>query len=135
MRIVLYSAAAVGALLPLPALAQESETSRMAEEMSDPARQEQLADMAEAMADVLLSMPAAPLLRAAATVAGEDPEDIDPDLRVGDVVGPEAAEAPREFAHRLPQMMGAMAALAATFEDMVPLMRERMREALPPEHE
>ena len=135
MRIVLYSAAAVGALLPLPALAQESETSRMAEEMSDPVRQEQLADMAETMADVLLSMPAAPLLRAAATVAGEDPEDIDPDLRVGDVVGPEAAAAPREFAHRLPQMMGAMAALAATFEDMVPLMRERMREALPPEHE
>jgi hypothetical protein len=135
MRILFSSVAGVCALLPLPALAQDSETSRMAEDLSDPARQEQLADMAETMADVLLAMPAAPLLRAAATVAGEDPEDIDPDLRVGDLVGPEAAEAPREFAHRLPQMMGAMAALAATFEDMVPLMRERMREALPPEHE
>ena len=135
MRILLPSAAGVCALLPLPALAQDSETSRMAEELSDPVRQEQLADMAETMADVLLAMPAAPLLRAAATVAGEDPEGIDPDVRVGDLVGPEAAEAPREFAHRLPQMMGAMAALAATFEDMVPLMRERVREALPPEHE
>jgi hypothetical protein len=103
--------------------------------LSDPARQEQLAVMAETVADVLLSMPAAPMLRAAATVAGEDPEDIDPDLRVGDLVGPEAADAPREFAHRLPQMMGAMAALAATLEDMVPLMRERMRDALPPDYE
>jgi hypothetical protein len=135
MRIVLSTAAAACALLPLPALAEESETSRMAEEMSDPVRQEQLAAMAETMADVLLEMPAAPLLRAAATMAGEDPEDIDPDVRVGDLVGPEAAEAPREFAHRLPQMMGAMAAVAATLEDIAPLMRERMREALPPDHE
>ena len=134
MRIVL-PAVAVCMLLPVPALAQDSETGRMAEELSDPARQEQLAVMAETVADVLLSMPAAPMLRAAATVAGEDPEDIDPDLRVGDLVGPEAADAPREFAHRLPQMMGAMAALAATLEDMVPLVRERMRDALPPDYE
>ncbi len=135
MRIVLPAAAAACMLLPVPALAEDSETGRMAEELSDPARQEQLAVMAETVADVLLSMPAAPMLRAAATVAGEDPEDIDPDLRVGDLVGPEAADAPREFAHRLPQMMGAMAALAATLEDMVPLMRERMRDALPPDYE
>jgi hypothetical protein len=135
MRIVLPAVAAACVLLPVPALAEDSEAGRMAEELSDPARQEQLAVMAETVADVLLSMPAAPMLRAAATVAGEDPEDIDPDLRVGDLVGPEAADAPREFAHRLPQMMGAMAVLAATLEDMVPLMRERMRDALPPDYE
>ena len=135
MRLILPAVAAACMRLPVPALAQESETGRMAEELSDPARQEQFAVMAETVADVLLSMPAAPMLRAAATVAGEDPEDIDPDLRVGDLVGPEAADAPREFAHRLPQMMGAMAALAATLEDMVPLMRERMRDALPPDYE
>jgi hypothetical protein len=135
MRIVLPAVAAACVLLPVPALAEDSEAGRMAEELSDPARQEQLAVMAETVADVLLSMPAAPMLRAAATIAGEDAEDIDPDLRVGDLVGPEAADAPREFAHRLPQMMGAMAALAATLEDMVPLMRERMRDALPPDYE
>ena len=71
----------------------------------------------------------------AATVAGHDPDYIDPDLRVGDLVGPEAAEAPREFAHRLPQMMGAMAAMAAALEGMIPEVRERMREALPPDYE
>jgi len=123
MRIVLPAVAAACALLPVPALAEDGETGRMAEEFSDPARQEQLAEIAETMADALLSMPAAPMLRAAATVAGEDPEYIDPDLRVGDLVGPEAADAPREFAHRLPQMMGALATMAATMEAMLPELR------------
>ena len=135
MRIALPAVAAACVLLPISALAQERETGRMAEELADPARQEQIALMAETMAEVLLAMPAAPLLRAAATVAGEDPEEIDPDVSVGDLVGPDLADAPREFDHRLPQMMGAMAVLAATLEDLAPLMRERMREALPPDYE
>ena len=135
MRLVFAAAAAAGLVLPLPALAQDGEAARMAEEMSDPVRQEQLADMAEAVTDAVLSLPAAPMLRAAATVAGHDPDYIDPDLRVGDLVGPEAAEAPREFAHRLPQMMGAMAAMAAALEGMIPEVRERMRAALPPDDE
>ena len=135
MRIVLPIVATALALLPVPALAQESETGRMAEELSDPAKQEQFAVMAEAMAEVLLAMPAAPLLRAAKTMAGEDPEEIDPDLTVGELAGPEAAEAPRELARRLPQMMGAMTILAAALEDLAPLMRERMREALPADYE
>ena len=95
----------------------------MAEELTDPVRQEQMAAAAEAVTAALLDMPAAPLLRAAKTMAGENPEYVDPDLRVGDLVGPEAADAPREFARRLPQMMGAMATLAATMEAMLPELR------------
>ena len=35
------------------------------------------------------------------------------------------------FAHRLPQMMSALAIMAAAFEDMAPLLRERLEQALP----
>lgn len=122
MRVVLPVLLAA-ALAPLPALAAEGDAERLAEELIDPARQEQLAATAEVMAEAVLAMPAGPLLRAAETVAGRDPEGVDPDLTVRDLVGPEAAEAPREMARRLPAMMGAMATLAVTLEALLPELR------------
>jgi hypothetical protein len=123
MRIVLPAVVLAGALAPLPALAAPGNAARVAEELSDPIVQEQMASVAEAATTAVLDMPVGPLMRAAKTIAGEDPDYVDPDLRVGDVVGPEAADAPREFAHRLPQMMGALAAAAATMEAMLPELR------------
>jgi hypothetical protein len=130
MRHPTLLAAAAIALLPVPALAEpdegeiyEGEISSAARELADPVRQEQLGAMAGAVMEAMLEMPAAPLLRAAAQVAGENPEAIHPDTRLADLAGPEAADAPREVAERLPQMMGAMAALAVAFEDMLPHMR------------
>jgi len=123
MRIVLPAFALAGALSPVPALAAPGEATRVAEELNDPVRQEQIAARAEAVTTAVLDIPAGPLLRAAKTIAGEDPDYIDPDLRVGDLVGPEAADAPYEFAHRLPEMMGALAAATATLEAMLPELR------------
>jgi len=123
MRIVLPALAAFGVLAPLPALAAPRDAARVAEELNDPVRQEQMAAAAEAVTTAVLDMPAAPLLRAAKTVAGENPDYVDPDLRVGDLVDPETAGAPYEFAHRLPRMMGALAGAAATIETMLPELR------------
>ena len=123
MRIVLPTLVFARALAPVPVLAAPADAARVAEELNDPVRQEQLATAAEAMTTAVLDMPAAPLLRAAKTIAGEDPDYVDPDLRVGDLVDPETADAPYEFAHRLPQMMGALATAAATLELMLPELR------------
>ena len=123
MRIVLPALAMASALSPVPTLAAESDTARVARDLNDPVRQEQIAATADAVTTAVLDMPAGPLLRAAKTIAGENPDYVDPDLRVGDLVGPEAAEAPREFAHRLPQVMGALAAATATLEAMLPELR------------
>jgi len=123
MRLVLPALAVAGALSPATALAAPGDAARVAEDLNDPVRQEQMAAVAEAATTAVLDMPVGPLMRAAKTMAGEDPEWVDPDLRVGDVVGPEAADAPREFAHRLPQMMGALATAAATMEAMLPELR------------
>jgi len=128
MRIVLPAPLAIMgaalAVLPAQALAAEGDAARVAEELNDPVRQAQMAAAAEAVTTAVLDMPAAPLLRAAKTMAGEDPDYIDPDVRVGDLVDPDTADAPYEFAHRLPQMMGALATAAATLEAMLPALRE-----------
>src|SRR5688572_29848716 len=122
MRLVLPALILAGALSPAPALAQ-GDAARVAEELNDPVRQAQMASAAEAVSDAVLGMPAGPLIRAARTIAGENPDYVDPDLRVGDLVGPEAADAPYEFAHRLPQAMAALATAAATLEAMLPELR------------
>jgi len=136
MRIALPALAAACLLAPIPSLAADadSEPSEIAKELADPAMQAQVVVMVEAMTNVLLEMPAAPFLRAAATMQGGDPEAIDEDVTVGELAGPEAAEAPREMAERLPQMMGAMAMLATSLEAMLPQLREaaeRIEDATP----
>ena len=123
MRIVFSALVLAGALAPVPALAAPGDAARVAEELNDPVRQEQFATAAEAMTTAVLDMPAAPLLRAAKTIAGDDPDYVDPDVRVGDLVDPDMADAPHEFAHRLPQMIGTLAGLAATLELMLPELR------------
>ena len=123
MRIVLPVIVVAGALASIPAHAEPGEAARVAEELNDPVRQERLARTTEAVTTAVLDMPAAPLLRAAKTIAGDNPDHVDPDLRVGDLVDPETADAPYEFAHRLPQMMGALAGVAATLEAMLPELR------------
>lgn len=129
MRIVLAPLVAAAILLPSAALASDSDARRMSEELHDPARQARIATVAEAMADAVLGMPVGPLMRAAAEAEGRDPEEIDPDTRVGDLAGPDAAEASYEFAHRLPRMMGALATMALAMEDMLPELRARIEEA------
>lgn len=131
MRIVVTPLAAACLVLPAAAFAAEpdGDTRRMAETLHDPVVQAQVAASAEAVTDAVLGMPAAPLMKAMAEIAGEDPDYVDPDLRVGDLVDPDTADKSREFAHRLPQMMGALAGLAAAMEDMLPELRERIETA------
>lgn len=124
MRTILSVLAGACALLSAPAFASPgSEAGRVAEELSDPVRQAQIAGAAAAASEALLNVPVAPLARAIARIEGYDPDYVDPDLRVGDLVDPETADAPREFAYRLPEMMGAMAGLAVAVEDMLPSLR------------
>lgn len=139
MRRLVPLLAVTCALAPGPVFAAEPEddAARIAEELSDPARQEHMVAATQAVSEAVLAMPVAPLMRAAATIAGEDPDHVDPDLRVGDLAGPKAGDAPREFADRMPQMMGAIAGFAAAFGQMMPELRElgrRFEDALPPDY-
>lgn len=124
---VLPILAAAALLMPLPALAQDADGEVLADAaatLDDPMMQEQAGMMAAMMVGALLEMRVGPLAEAMAEIAGEDAPAIDPDARLADMVGPEAAEAPARVAERVPQMMGAMASLAGAFEEMLPQLRE-----------
>lgn len=128
MRKIVLALASAATLAPLPALAAEDQPdnsglARAAEEMRDPVRQEQVAVMAEAVIASLLEMPVGNLLRSAAEIAGEDPDEIDPNTTLREAAGPEADEAPRLAAKALPKMMSATGALAGAIETMLPEMR------------
>jgi hypothetical protein len=112
--------------LPAPAFAQGQ--SAAVAHLSDPATQAEVALMAQAMGEILLDMPVAPLIDAADQIAGKPvAPDIDRNARVADVVGPDARRAPAMMAERIPAMMGAMATLAQSFEALAPQMRELAR--------
>jgi hypothetical protein len=123
MRAILPVFAAFSALAASPALAAEDDAARLAEELNNPATQAQIAAMVETMTTVMLDMNVAPMLRAKAEIEGGDPDAVDPNLTVRELAGPGAGDAPREIAVRLPQMMGALATLAVSLEQMLPQLR------------
>ena len=137
MRIVLVplALASIGGLAPSPALGQDTETRRMAEELHDPVRQAEIAATAEAVTEAMLSIPVAPLARAVAEIEGLAPDNVDPDLQAGDLVDPDTIDASYEFADRLPQMMGALASLTVALEDIVPEIRARIEAARPADYD
>jgi hypothetical protein len=134
MRYAVTALAAASAFVCGPTLAAESDAAHLAKDLADPDLQAELAVMAQTMATAMLDMKIGPMARAAAEMEGKDPEAVDPDLTVREVAGPEAADAPREIAVRVPQMMGAMAALAVAFEQLLPQLRaigEQAERSLP----
>ena len=131
----------LGALaLPAPAIAHENAPTAAAplaelgEQMRDPARQREMALMLQAVTEVLLDMPIAPLAQAAADMAGEQADDIDPDLTLRQMA-PDAGRVGEEVARTVPRAMQAAGSMAEGFAAIAPMLRdmaERMRETLPP---
>lgn len=127
----LVRAAAVAAPLALiaaPVQAQDSpfdetELAPLAEKLGDPALQESMAQTAAVLSEALLDLPLAPLARAAAQAAGEDPEAVDPQMTLRRVA-PGAERVPEELSDRVPQMMGAMAGMAEGIQAMLPALRQ-----------
>ncbi len=135
MRTVILSAALVAIAAPVPALAQdatERAAARTADTLRDPVLQERMADGMAAASEALLDVPLAPLARAVAEAAGEDPRTVDPDMTLRQV-SPGASDVPAEIHEKLPRMMGAMAGMAGGMAAMMPALREmaeRMRDAV-----
>ena len=134
----LFAATAVAALAaaPLPALAQDSDTeiatAEIQAKLTDPAMQSALAEGMAAASEAMLDMPLAPLARAVAAAAGENPDMVDPGMTMRSV-SPRAQDVPDQVRESLPGMMSAMGAMAGGFGAMMPALRQmadRMRDAL-----
>ena len=121
-------------LIAMPAQAQEpTDLAPLAERLAAPDQQRALAQTLSTLSQVLLDLPLAPLARAAAQAAGEDPDAVDPQLTLRQI-SPEAERVPGELSDRVPQMMGAMAGMAEGMQAMLPALRQmadRMEEAFP----
>lgn len=129
-----FALAAPAVLLAAPAHARsDSELAPLIETLSDPDRQQSLAQTLAALSEAFLDLPLAPMARAAAQAAGEDPGAIDPDLTLRRM-SPDAERVPEELSARVPEMMGAMAGMAEGMDAMLPALRqmaERMEQSLP----
>lgn len=137
MTVSIARIAALGAplaLLAAPVQAQDDTALEpLVRDLADPARQQALAQTLSTLSHVLLDLPLAPLARAAAQAAGEDPDAVDPQLTLRQM-SPDAERVPGELADRVPQMMGAMAGMAEGMQAMLPALRQmadRMEEAFP----
>ena len=124
--------------LALPTAVSAQATDReglsdLGEQMRDPAYQRDMALMLQAMTEVLLDMPVAPLAQAAAEIADKEARDIDPDLTLRRMV-PQADRAGEEVARVVPRAMQAAGSMAEGLAAMTPLLRNmaaRMRAIAP----
>lgn len=124
--------------LALPTAVSAQATDReglsdLGEQMRDPAYQRDMALMLQAMTEVLLDMPVAPLAQAAAEMAEKEARDIDPDLTLRRMV-PQADRAGEEVARVVPRAMQAAGSMAEGLAAMTPLLRDmgaRMRAIAP----
>ena len=143
MRKMIFPAAAL-AVLSVPAAAQDipaaapeaAPLADMAAQIRDPERQREIALMVQTMTEVLLDMPIAPLAQAAADMAGEKAETIDPNLTLRKMA-PDAGEVSKQVGRNLPRALDAMSSMAEGLSAMAPALRdmaERMKDALPERH-
>ena len=133
MRRLILAAALLPFAAPVFAAEPQPALDNVAKALGDPARQEAMARTVGAMAEVVLDMPLAPIMRPLAEAAGEDPRRVDPDATLRKM-SPGAADVPRQIERELPRAMGAMAGMSGAIAGMIPQLREmaeRLRDALP----
>ena len=104
----------------------------LSQRMSDPEAQRETALMLQAMTEVLLDVPIAPMAEAAAQMAGEKAQAIDPDLTLRKLA-PQAGRLSEEVARNTPRAMEAMGIMAQGLAAAAPALKGmlvRMREGL-----
>lgn len=135
MRMIAASALLAALVVPAPVLAQdhtEEDAARVADMLRDPVLQQSVAQGMAAASEALLDVPLAPLARAVAEAAGDDPREIDPNLTLRHV-SPGAETVPSEIHDKLPRAMDAVAGMAGGVSAMIPALREmaaRMQDAV-----
>lgn len=143
-RLILATTALPLACLAVPALAQDADFTpvaetqaldRMAEGLSDPERQAQLAATLAALTEIVLDIPLAPLVAPLAEAVGEPAGRVDPDLTLRRMA-PRSDSYARSIQDNLPQAMDRMARVSGGLAALVPALRsmaDQIVSALPRE--
>lgn len=131
----LVAPSAALAAAPADAAPHDPALAELAERMSDPAEQERMAGMVEALGDVLLGLPVGHMANAVTEAAGEEELRADPRATLGQLAGPNSAALPAKLADRVPHMMGMVAGMAEEIDALRPAlarMRQTLRESASP---
>jgi hypothetical protein len=140
MRSALLAAVlSVSLIAPMPALARDRPISDAARQLGDPALQQSLSGALAMMMQAMMGMKMAPFARAmdsmGKTMGDKDAiSDIDPDATLGDLIGPESRDMPRQMSEKVPAMMSGMAGMAGAMEQMLPqlqAMGKQLQKAMP----
>ncbi|GMM93599.1 hypothetical protein [Qipengyuania sp. MTN3-11] len=131
------AAAPVAAQDLYPAPSETESLEAMAETLSDPARQEELASTVAVMTEILLDLPLAPILEPMAEIAAETTGEpirlVDPDATLRKIA-PGAGRISGEVQDKLPRAMDSVGAMSGAVARMVPALREmaqQLRDTLP----
>lgn len=143
---VITPAALSVALLATPVAAHEiappdqaNGLAELSETLSDPAKQQQIANTLAVLSEVILDLPLAPIVeplsRAAGDITGEEAEPVDPNMTLRRM-RPEVSDLPAEITDKVPQAMNGMAAMSESLSALLPALRtmaEQLKTALPDE--
>lgn len=135
----LTAIAAVAAIAPLPAAAQDDAQAKgrageIADKLNDPLTQFAVAGMLSAASKALLEIRVDPLLDAIGQATGRRNDTIPKDARVADLAGTSHGEVRDQIVTYVPRAMAAMGALAGSAEAIAPQidrLKRQMRDALP----
>ncbi|WP_432201803.1 hypothetical protein ACRAQ7_06695 [Erythrobacter sp. W53] len=144
MRRSVIAAALPFALLAAPVAAQEiappdqaDGLTELSQTLSDPVKQQQIANTLAVLSEVILDLPLAPIVeplsRAAGDITGEEAEPVDPDMTLRRM-RPEASDLPAEITDKVPRAMSSMAAMSDGLAALLPALRtmaEQLKTALP----
>ncbi|MEZ5742698.1 MAG: hypothetical protein R3D89_02910 [Sphingomonadaceae bacterium] len=124
---------AAAALLPAPAMAQESSVSEIQEKLNDPMTQYAVAGMISAMSKAMLEMEIGPFMKSMEQATGRH-SNVPEDATVADLAGTNPDEVQDKLIETVPAMMASAGTMAGAFEKMLPQLREmaeRMKDAIP----
>lgn len=104
-----------------PAMARDAGIGDASRVLSDPAMQHRMGDMLAALTGALMELDVAPLAKAIDQAqVGKSGKSYRHGMKLGDLAGPEARQAPEAIRRAAPQVMGQMAGMAGAMEEMLP---------------
>jgi hypothetical protein len=147
---LLAAVLSLSVVAPAPAMARERSMGDAVRQLNDPALQQTLATAMASLTQAMMGMKMAPFANAMKSMgktmgksmgdkdmASDMDMDMDPDATLGDMMGPEGRDMPRQLSEKVPAMMGGMAGMAGAMEQMLPQLQaigKQLQKSLPRGH-
>jgi hypothetical protein len=139
---LLAAVLSLSVIAPVPAMARQRDLSDAVQQLNDPAMQQSISGALAMMMQAMMGMKMGPMAKAmegmGKSMGDKDAAmNIDPDATLGDMIGPEGRDMPREMSAKVPAMMSGMAGMAGAMQQMLPqleAMGKQLQKSFPRRH-